>query len=197
MDTKAVIFALLIAVSAFMLFGMGTSDDSLSLYKQWKQKLNVNFDAQEDVYRFKVFEQNLAKINEHNAQVGKTHTEALNQFAFLTQEEFAAQYLSTYEPNKVSDVISEQSEGNGPVVDWVSWGAVSPVKAQGQCQASYAFSTVAALEGLSAIVYKSQQEMSAQQIVDCTQSYGNYGCSSGTMTASFSFVRDRGRNIFN
>ena len=86
MDTKTVIFAVLIAASAFMLMGMGTSDDTLSQYKQWKQKLNANFDAQEDVYRFKVFEQNLAKINEHNSKVGKTHTEALNQFAFLTQE---------------------------------------------------------------------------------------------------------------
>lgn len=175
---------------------MGDSDSTLALYNQWKKNLNVNFDPSEEIYRFKVFEQNLAKINEHNSKVGKAHTEGLNQFCFLTHEEFIAKYLSKFDLPKVQDIVEEQDieNENGPAVDWVSWGAVSPVKQQGSCGATYAFSAVAALEGLSAVVYKTQQEYSVQQIVDCTRSYGNSGCSTGLMTNVFAFVRDRGKN---
>ena len=140
-----------------MIFNMEASQSSLALYKQWKQKLNINFDAEEDVYRFKVFEQNLAKINEHNSKVGKTHTEGINQFSFLTEEEFAAQYLSTFESNGIVEISSEISNVNGPTVDWVSYGAVTSVKQEGQCGAAYAFSAVGALEGLSAVYSKKLQ----------------------------------------
>ena len=73
---------------------------------------------------------------------------------------------------------------------------MSPVKNQGSCGATYAFSAVGALEGLSAIVYKSQTEISVQQIIDCTVTYGNSGCSSGRMDYSFNYVRDKGKICF-
>ena len=87
----------------------------------------------------------------------------------------------------------KKSEGvTGPTVDWVTYGAVSPVKNQGSCTASYAFSAVGAVEGVSVIFFKNQVEYSAQQLVDCSQSYGNSGCVTGNMVNSFNFIRDRG-----
>ena len=71
---------------------------------------------------------------------------------------------------------------------------MSPVKNQGQCGATYAFSAIAAFEGLNAIVYGNQQELSVQQVIDCTYSYGNHGCAMGTMTATFSYATDKGKN---
>jgi C1A family cysteine protease len=47
-------------------------------------------------------------------------------------------------------------------VDWVSYGAVSPVKDEGTCLANYGFSAIGAIEGLSVITYKNQQEYSVQ-----------------------------------
>ena len=47
-------------------------------------------------------------------------------------------------------------------VDWVSYGAVSPVKNEGHCNANWAFSTVGAIEGISMIFDHSQVEYSAQ-----------------------------------
>jgi len=81
-------------------------------------------------------------------------------------------------------------------VDWVTYGAVSPVKDEGSCKSNYAFSAIGAIEGLSVIVYKQQQEYSVQEIVDCTSSYGNQGCNGGTMTASFNFVKAKGKSSF-
>lgn len=112
-------------------------------------------------------------------------------FAFLTPEEFAAQYLSKFESSNEKVTIEDvkKAEPNGPTVDWVSYGAVSPVKNQGSCTASYAFSAVGAIEGISVIFYKNQTEFSVQQLVDCSQTYGNSGCVTGNMVNSFNFVK--------
>ncbi len=81
-----------------------------------------------------------------------------------------------------------------PNVDWVVYGAVSPVKQQGQCKASYAFSTVGGIEGISVIDYQQQTEYSAQEIVDCSQSFGNVGCVGGHMANSYAFIKSKGNS---
>ena len=100
MDSKAAVFTALVVATAFLLFQMGPVESSKDLYLQWKNKLNVNFDEKEDMYRFKIFEQNFAEINAHNSKLGRSHTEGLNQFCFMTKDEFKANYLSTSEQVK-------------------------------------------------------------------------------------------------
>lgn len=97
-------------------------------------------------------------------------------------------------PTKTIEV--EETPINGPTVDWVSYGAVSPVKSQGSCTATYAFSAVGAIEGVSVIFYKTQQEYSVQQVIDCSQQYGNNGCVNGRMDFTFTYVKDKGINTW-
>lgn len=73
-------------------------------------------------------------------------------------------------------------------------GKVQPVVDQGQCGASWAFSAVGAVE--SAYLIKGSQNISfsAQEILDCTGSYGNYGCNGGYMSSSFKYIKEKGIN---
>ena len=137
------IWVSLLTIVALSFLAVPNSSDGQALYKEWKNKLGASFSAAEDLYQYKIFEENLLRINKHNTQPNITHTEGLNRFAFLTAQEFRFQHLQSFE---IPQGFKEVREGkNGPIVDWVKYGAVSPVKDQGSCTASYAFSAVAAL----------------------------------------------------
>ena len=163
-----------------------------SEFESWKAKHGVIFPNEfENTYREKVFLKNLAEIESHNANELKTYTMTLNQFSALTQEEFAQQYLGLVvsEEQKKRDSLDTVRIGD---VDWVSQGAVTPVKDQGQCGSCWAFSTTGGLEGLSKLKDGSLQSFSESQLVDCSSKYGNHGCNGGLMDNAFKYVKDNG-----
>jgi C1A family cysteine protease len=102
----------------------------------------------------------------------------VNQFSALTDAEFVATYLNPKE--RTRKVVSDESTENKVVgdVDWVAQGKVSPVKNQGSCGSCWAFSAVGVLESWA--LFKSEVvNLSEQQLVDCSQKYGNEGCNGG------------------
>ena len=104
--------------------------------------------------------------------------------------------MADYQKNKEYEEVEVEAIPNGPIVDWISYGAVSPVKNQGSCTASYAFSAVGAIEGVSVIYFKNQQEYSVQQVVDCSSGFGNNGCYNGRMDNTFQYVKTVGINTW-
>lgn len=46
------------------------------------------------------------------------------------------------------------------------------------------------------IYFKNQVEYSVQQVIDCSQSYGNSGCSTGSMVNSFNYIKAKGINTW-
>nr|6ZQ3_A Chain A, Silicatein alpha [Tethya aurantium] len=73
-------------------------------------------------------------------------------------------------------------------VDWRTKGAVTGIKSQGDCGASYAFSAMGALEGINALATGKLTYLSEQNIIDCSVPYGNHGCKGGNMYVAFLYV---------
>lgn len=196
MDKKLV--ALLLALASIASVTFVTQNQPKTMreqFDQWKAEhgLMLDLTPEEDEYRLRVFTENVDIINQHNGLLGRSYDKGVNKFTAFTQAEFEAKFLSKIEPTTKYDVALEPTiQGLKADIDWVAKGAVSPVKNQGSCTASYAFSAIGGIEGISVIFYKQQMEYSVQQLVDCSQSYGNNGCTTGTMVSSFNYISAKG-----
>ena len=187
--------AVLIAfIGAAALILSQNQGSKISQFDSWKAKHGINYASQfENAYRERVFLENLAKIEAHNAQKDKTYEQGLNQFSAMTQEEFAQTYLTLMVPEELKNIEAhEEHYTPSNDVDWVAAGAVTGVKNQGQCGSCWAFSTTGGLEGLSKLAYEDLQSFSESQLVDCSGSYGNHGCNGGLMDNAFKFVKAKG-----
>merc|ERR1719461_94774 len=137
---------------------------------------------------------------EFNSNKTATFTMGITRFADLTQAEFKDWLKATSgakpdqrkstRPVKFYDA---SKYGDAPATkDWVSLGAVTPVKNQGQCGSCWAFSTTGGIEGQNFIKNKVLSSFSEQELVDCSKSYGNQGCEGGLMDDGFQFVEANG-----
>lgn len=70
--------------------------------------------------------------------------------------------------------------------------ALTAVKDHGTCMAGYAFAAVESIEAARFITKGKLVELSPQQLIDCSASYGNHGCISGNLTGSFAYLHNAG-----
>ena len=160
-------------------------------------------------HRYQIFKDNLGFILRHNENMkSKGYELGMNRFGDLTLEEFSSKYLSqTEESDNRSDTNEEIDESflvESPtdkamrelriptVVDWRLNNTVTPVKTQKEWVSGWAFSTVAALEGAYAIAHDSLVDLSAQQLIDCTNGlrYKNSGWKGGNIANSFGYAHE-------
>jgi C1A family cysteine protease len=78
-------------------------------------------------------------------------------------------------------------------VNWVTKGAVNPVKSQGHCGSCWAFSATASIEGAHFVATKKLLSLSEQQLVDCNTS--SHGCNGGGMGGSFEYVKTHPQDL--
>jgi len=141
--------------------------------------------------RFEIFKDNMEKIKEHNSGE-HSWTMGITQFSDMTAEEFkdyiACGSLKHNSAQEVFDAPLDWNKTAPTSVDWVSRGAVTPVKNQGSCGSCWAFSTTGAIEGRFFIANGKLNSLSEQDLVDCSKQ--NSGCNGGLMDYAFAYVEN-------
>ncbi|XP_073034606.1 senescence-specific cysteine protease SAG39-like [Primulina eburnea] len=164
-------------------------------HEQWMLEYDrVYENVEERVIRFKIFKDNVEFIERFNEGGDRPYKLGINAFADQTNEEFRAARngLKTISSKKKSSQTTSFKYENvsvvPPSIDWRKKGAVTPVKDQGQCGSCWAFSAIAATEGINKLSTSKLISLSEQEIVDCDRTSNDQGCEGGYMEDAFEFI---------
>lgn len=162
----------------------------------------------------------IAKFNQEYSQGKRNFVQQLNPYGDLLHHEFT-QLLNGFNRSSLPRVnvptpttfIPSANVALPASVDWRQVGAVTPVKSQGSCASCWAFAAVSidqsklipsnepsllighqagALEGHWFRKTGQLVDVSEQNLIDCTKSYGNDGCMGGLVDPAFQYIRANG-----
>jgi len=197
-QSKLVIFVsvlLVVSISSISYASAARNlDESLMAesHEQWMDRYGILYkDEAEKAARFKIFKENIEFIDSFNRAGIHSYKLAVNKFADLKNDEFRKAHngykASTFTTTLSSTFKYENVSATPATVDWRKMGAVTAIKDQGQCGCCWAFSAVAATEGINQLTNAKLVSLSEQELVDCDTTQ-NQGCNGGLMDDAFKFI---------
>ena len=184
----------MIALAAMLLTHAGIAAETLSVAQQFvlfqNQYHKVYASPEIADYRQRIFAENLAKIQKHNAEKHAWRL-GINEYADETWEEFSrTRLLNTNSPvltqSKSQPTFSPKRITTPLSVNWRTSGAVTPVKNQGLCGSSWAFATTGVMESAGKIQLGTLHSLSEQEFLDCNTS--NAACNGGQINNALLFA---------
>lgn len=173
------------------------SSTIIDKFNHWKDKFNIKF-KNDDHFNLVLVKwiENDKFIQEHNFK-NLTYTLGHNQFSGMDSDEFR-DYLGfsgEYVRHNNLRIDNSNLASVPSSVNWITDGAVTGVKDQGQCGSCWSFSTTGALEGAYFTKYGKLPSFSEQQLVDCDNRKNggkDMGCNGGLMDNAFSWIKKNG-----
>ncbi|XP_004487576.1 senescence-specific cysteine protease SAG39-like [Cicer arietinum] len=153
-------------------------------------------DVAEKQKRFEIFKENVEFIESF---YDSAFNLSINQFADQTNEEFKASLNGNKKQLGVGIATENEFRYENvtdvpATMDWRQRGAVTPIKDQhkwGPCGSCWAFTAVAATEGIHKIKTGKLVSLSEQELIDCVKG-NSYGCNGGYTEDAYEFIAKNG-----
>jgi C1A family cysteine protease len=142
--------------------------------------------VEEFEYRKALFAITEDAIQAINSNEANTWVAGHNKFSDWSHEEFSKMHGYIPEAHTYTQP-TYLPETNADNVNWVTAGATTPVKDQGQCGSCWAFSSTGALEGSHFLKSGNMISFSEQQLVDCVNLC--FGCGGGNQSIAFRYYK--------
>jgi len=158
----------------------------------------------EEKMRLNIFAENRNKIALHNQKYAMglvPFKMGLNKYSDMLHHEFV-DTVNGFNRTVPNHELRLQQEANSilfispanvefpQTVDWRTHGAVTPVKDQGHCGSCWSFATTGALEGQNFRKNGTLVSLSEQNLIDCSEKYGNSGCNGGLMDNAYQYIQE-------
>lgn len=187
-------FLLIVAISATKWHELTQTYD----FTTYQREFNKNYQPHELTTRKSIFEHRMRQIIAHNSDPSKTWKQGVNKFTDMTDAELAK--FRGSRPSKVASKNSIQQnfafDISDLTVDWREKDVVTPVKNQGKCGSCWAFAAAETLESHYAIATGHLENLSEQQILDCTPNPthcgGLGGCDGATIELAYVNIMRKG-----
>jgi len=190
-------------IAALLLLGVVlvsgyTESEYMNAFTSWMQTNRKTYSSAEFQVRYNIFKSNMDYVRDWNAQNTKTVL-GMTSLADLTNAEYQKIYLGTKFDGTArlaaasSSSKTKVADTYNATVDWRTSGKViTPIKNQGQCGSCWSFSTTGSVEGAHSLATGNLVSLSEQNLMDCSNSFGNAGCDGGTMDQAFQYIIKNG-----
>ncbi|KAF5298909.1 hypothetical protein FQR65_LT09561 [Abscondita terminalis] len=174
-----------------------TLETSYRKFTVFKLKYQKNYtNEMEESFRFKIFNDNLFKISDHNERFEEglvTYSLRISMWSDLLEYEYietatCVQTTNMYLQQSGKQFLPPRNITLRSHVDWRDENSVTPVKDQRFCNSCWAYSAIGAIEGQNFLKNDQLINLSAQYLINCDVL--DNGCKTGSQLSAYKFIQD-------